>query len=152
METDKKTGVTIRLMKPEDYNAVLEIDRKALKVSRPEYYTFKFERLVQSKDYVPISLVAEEDGKVVGFIMGELYRGEYGIDEEKASLHTIGVDPGYRRRGVGNQLMTEFMDHLKSLGVQKLNTLVSWDDPDLIRFFSANQFRPSKIINLDRSL
>jgi len=65
METDKKTQINIRLMRAEDFNAVLEIDRKALKVSRPEYYTFKFERLVQSKDYVPISLVAEEDVKAV---------------------------------------------------------------------------------------
>ncbi len=144
--------IKIRLMRAEDFNSVLEIERKVLGVSRPEYYKLKFERLVQSRDYVPTSLIAEEQGKVIGFIMGELYRGEYGIDQEKASLDTIGVDPEYKRRGVGKQLITEFMGHLRSLGVKKINTLVSWDDSELIRFFSANHFSPSRTINLDRSL
>jgi hypothetical protein len=35
----------------------------------------------------------EEDGTVVGFVMGELYIGEYGIFQEEAALDTIGVDP-----------------------------------------------------------
>ncbi|MBI5590851.1 MAG: hypothetical protein HY881_10250 [Deltaproteobacteria bacterium] len=40
----------------------------------------KFERLFKSKEYLPTSLVAEEEnGKVAGFVMGELYMGEFGI-------------------------------------------------------------------------
>jgi len=49
-------------------------------------------------------------------------------------------------------LLNEFMDHLRKLGVQKINTLVDWNDSKLIHFFSANQFSPSKTINLERSL
>ena len=113
----------------------------------------KFEKLFKSSDYLPTSLVAEEeDGTVVGFVMGALYMGEYGILREEATLDTIGVDPSYQHRGIGNQLIDEFMDHLKSLGVQKINTLVDWNDSKLIHFFSANQFSPSKSINLERSL
>jgi hypothetical protein len=44
------------------------------------------------------------------------------------------------------------MDHLKQIGVQKVNTLVDWNDSKLIQFFSANQFSPSKTIYLERSL
>lgn len=145
--------IKIRLMKADDFDAVVGIDEKVLKASRPEYYELKFEKLFKSKDYLPTSLVAEEeDGTVVGFVMGELYMGEYGIFQEEASLDTIGVDPNYQHKGIGEQLINEFMDHLKKIGVQKVNTLVDWNDSKLIHFFSVNQFSPSKIINLERSL
>ena len=81
-----------------------------------------------------------------------IYMGEYGIFQEEARLDTIGVDPGYQHKGVGEQLMTEFMDHLRSLGVQKVNTLVDWNDSKMIRFFSANRFIPSRTINLERQI
>ena len=145
--------INIRLMKADDFDAVVGIDEKVLKASRPEYYKLKFEKLFQSKDYLLASLVAEEkDGTVVGFVMGEIYIGEYGISKEKATLDTIGVDPDCQHKGIGKQLIDEFMDHLRTLGVQKINTLVDWNDSKLIHFFSANQFSPSKTINLERSL
>ncbi len=148
-----ESTIKIRLMKSDDFDAVVGIDNKVLKASRPEYYETKFEKLFNSKDYLPTSLVAEEeDGTVVGFIMGVLYMGEYGIFQEEATLDTIGVDPDYQNKGVGKQLINEFLDHLKRLGVQKINTLVDWNDSKLIHFFSANQFSPSKSINLERSL
>jgi ribosomal protein S18 acetylase RimI-like enzyme len=140
-------------MQADDFDAVVRIDEKVLKASRPEYYKLRFEKLFQSRDYLPASLVAEEPGgTVVGFVMGELFIGEYGISKEKATLDTIGVDPHYQHKGIGNLLMSEFMDHLRALGVQKVNTLVDWNDSRLIHFFSANQFTPSKTINLERSL
>ena len=146
-------NIKIRLMKAGDFDAVVSIDEKVLKASRPEYYELKFEKLFKSKDYLLASLVAEKkDGTVVGFVMGELYMGEYGIFQERATLDTIGVDPDYRHKGIGKQLINEFMDHLRKLGVQKINTLVDWNDTRLIHFFSANQFSPSKTINLERSL
>ena len=145
--------VTIRLMKPEDYSSVVEIDAKVLKAVRPEYYRVKFEKILGSTDSLPISLVAEsEEGEVVGFVMGELYMGEYGIFREEATLDTIGVDPNCQQGGVGHQLIDEFVDHLKKLGVKKINTLVAVDDSKLTRFFHINRFAPSRTINLERNL
>ncbi len=149
----KESGVKIRLMKADDFDAVVGIDAKVIKASRPEYYELKFEKLFKSKDYLPVSLVAEtEDGKVVGFVMGELYMGEYGIFQEQATLDSIAVDPHYQRKGIGEKLINEFVDHLRTVGVQRINTLVGWNDSKLIHFFSANRFSPSKTINLDRSI
>lgn len=148
-----ESTINIRLMKSDDMKAVIEIDEKVLKSSRPEYYEMKFEKLFHSKDYLPASLVAEtEDGRLAGFVMGEIYMGEYGIFQEEATLDTIGVDPDFQHRGIGEQLINEFMDHLKKVGVRKVHTLVDWNDSKLIHFFSANQFSPSKTINLERSL
>ena len=148
-----ESAIKIRLMKAEDFEAVVAIDEKVLKISRPEYYEMKFDKLFNSKDFLPTSLVAEEaDGVVVGFVMGELYMGEYGIFQEEARLDTIGVDPDHQHKGIGKKLISEFVDHVKTLGVNKVNTLVDWNDSVLMRFFSANQFSPSKSINLERSL
>jgi len=144
--------ITIRLMTANDLDAVLGIDEKILKSSRPEYYQLKFERLFASSDYLPTSFVAEDDGVVVGFLMGELYMGEFGIFQEVASLDTIGVDPSYQQKGIGKKLMDEFIGHLQQTGVTKINTLVDWDDSRLIQYFSANGFSLSRTINLERNI
>lgn len=147
------SNIKIRFMKAEDFDAVVGIDERVLKTSRLDYYKLRFEKLVNSKDYIPTSLVAEEEsGKVVGFVMGELYIGEYGISQERATLDTIGIDPAYQNRGIGEELINEFMDHLEHLGVQKVNTLVDLHNSELIGFFSANNFTLSQTINLERSL
>ena len=145
--------IKIRLMQAEDFNAVVGIDERVLKAPRPEYYEMKFEKLFRTRDYVPASLVAEDkDGVVVGFVMGEIYMGQYGIFQEAATLDTIGVDPAYQHQGIGEQLLTEYIDHLRKLGVKKINTLVDWNESRLIHFFSANHFFPSRTINLERGL
>lgn len=148
-----ESAVSIRLMTAEDFDAVTAIDRKVLTSSRSEYYTMKFEKLFRSVDYLPTSLVAEEaDGTVVGFVIGELFMGEFGIFQEEARLDTIGVDPACQHKGIGKRLIDEFMDHCKRIGVKKMNTLVNLDDSELLHFFSTNQFSPSKTINLERNL
>ena len=84
--------------------------------------------------------------------MGEIYMGEYGIYQEEASLDTIGVDPDCWQKGIGKQLINEFMEHLRKLGVKKISTRVAWDDSGLLHFFSVNQFGPSKTIYLERTV
>jgi len=149
----KKSTIKIRLMKVDDFADVVRIDEKVLNISRAEYYKLKFETNVQSPDHLPASLVAEEkDGTLVGFVIGELYIGEYGINKEKATLDTIGIDPDYQNKGIGKLLLNEFMDHLRALGVQKITTLVDENDSKLTHFFNTNQFVPSKTINLERNL
>jgi N-acetylglutamate synthase-like GNAT family acetyltransferase len=62
------------------------------------------------------------------------------------------VDPDYQNKGIGRRLISEFVDHLKEMGVKKIYTLVDWNDSELIRFFSSNEFSPSKTINLERTI
>ena len=146
--------IKTRLMNLNDFDAVVEIDNKITKASRHEYYEMKFDKLFRSTEFLPTSLVAEiEDGKMVGFVIAELYMGEYGISRGGATLDTIGVDPDYRNQGIGEQLITDIFNHLRELGVKKINTLVDKNDSRLIQFFKSNKFNPSKnIINLERNL
>jgi len=148
-----KRNIKIRLMQAEDLAAVVAIDGKILGTPRSEYFEMKFEVLFESRVCLPTSLVAEsENGTVVGFVMGTLYMGEFGIYQEQATLDTIGVDPEYQKQGIGELLIEEFIDHLKSLQVRRLSTLVDSGDNKLTHFFASNRFTPSKTINLERKL
>jgi len=146
--------IKIRLMCDDDFGDVVRIDETILRNPRPEYYKLRFEKLFQTGEYLPTSLVAEDQNQnVVGFIIGELYIGEYGISNEGATIDTVGVDPDCRRKGVGKLLMGEFINHLRELGVKKINTLVEKSDSQLLDYFNANRFSPSKnVINLERSI
>jgi len=141
--------VKIRPLTRDDFNAVVEIDQKVFKKARPDYYEMKFSRVLDAKDRLVLSFVAEAEGKVLGFVMGDLYVGEYGIPSTTATLDTLGVHPEYQGSGVSRLLMEEFVSHLRKAGVEKVNTLVQWNDWQLIRFFSANGFEPAKTINLE---
>ena len=54
-----ESTIKIRLMQADDFDAVVGIDEKVLKVSRPEYYEMKFEKLFKSKDYLWINYYTE---------------------------------------------------------------------------------------------
>ncbi len=144
--------ITIRPLNKGDFEAVVDIDKKVYKKARPEYYEMKFSMALDNRDHLVTSLVAEADGKVVGFVMSELYTGEYGIPATTATLDTIGVDPAYQGKGVGGQLMDAFVTHLRKAGVEKLTTLVNWNDWQLIRFFNISGFQPAKSLNLELKL
>jgi len=55
------TGIKIRLMDAGDFDAVVGIDERVRKARRQEYYGLKFEKLVRSREYLPASLVAENE-------------------------------------------------------------------------------------------
>jgi ribosomal protein S18 acetylase RimI-like enzyme len=67
-------------------------------------------------------------------------------------MDVIGVDPDYQHNGIGRKLIDEFVDHIKSLGIHRINMLVRWDDAQLVPFLSKNMFKPTTTINLVREL
>lgn len=142
----------MRVMKRDDLDAVVAIDARVSKQERREYYQRKIESVVSNPHNINTSLVAELDGKIVGFIMGDVYFGEFGIPETSATIDTIGVDPDHQNRGVANDLIDQFLTNMKAVGVRKVYTLVNWDDFALEKFFSSHKFQPSKRINLELQL
>ena len=139
----------MRVMKRDDIDAVVVIDTLVSKQERREYYQRKIESVVSNPHNINTSLVAELDGKIVGFIMGDVYFGEFGIPEASATIDTIGVSPDFQNRGVAHDLMDQFLTNMKAVGVSKVYTLVNWDDFALEKFFSRHKFVPSKRINLE---
>jgi N-acetylglutamate synthase-like GNAT family acetyltransferase len=141
--------VTIRLLRPDDLDAVIAIDEKITGAPRTEYYRLKLEPATAYEAQISTSLVAETDGKVVGFLMGTLFFGEFGIPESSAVVDTLGVDPDCQDRGAGGALFDQFRANMKVAGVEKIYTLVDWKDFGLLKFFGHMGFVPSQRLSLE---
>ncbi|NMG45657.1 GNAT family N-acetyltransferase [Aromatoleum toluvorans] len=142
----------MRVLRKDDLDAIVRIDQVASKQNRREYYARKIEAILNPKHNINVSLVCEIDGHVAGFVMGDIYFGEFGIPETSATIDTIGVDPELQGHGVGSELLDQFMTNMKVAGVKKVYTSVNWDDFALARFFSRQRFAPSKRVNLEYAI
>ena len=142
----------MRVMRRDDIDAVAAIDKLVTESDRREYYARKIESVVNNPHNINSSLVAEVDGKIVGFIMGDLYFGEFGVPETSATIDTIGVAPDCQKHGVAHDLMDQFLTNMKGVGVRKVYTLVNWDDFKLKKFFARHKLVPSSRVNLGLQL
>ncbi|WP_025323411.1 GNAT family N-acetyltransferase [Deferrisoma camini] len=142
-------SVIVRVMKPEDLDAVVAIDEKITGTLREEYYRYRFKVATLNDTQINASLVAEADGRVVGFLMGTLFSGEFGIPESSAVVDTLGVDPEFQDRGVGGALFDQFRTNMKAAGVERIYTLVDWKDFGLLKFFGNMGFVPSQRLSLE---
>ncbi len=147
MSDRSSSSPVIRTMVPSDLDRIVEIDIKVLGKPRPEYWEMKFE-LGEKRSQVS-SLVAELDGKVIGFIIGGASRWEYGVPENIGWIDTIGVDPDYQRKGIAKILFTEMTNNLKKVGVDTMYTFVTRRDWKLLKFFNSIGFQKGDMINLE---
>lgn len=138
--------VQIRPLKNEDLDAIVEIDEKILGENRRTYWQRKLELMDHKSSQV--SLVAEAEGKVVAFILGDVSGWEFGVPETVGWIDTIGVEPGYQKKRLATALAHELIHNLKAMGVRTIYTLVSWNDWDLLQFFHAMGFSRGDMINL----
>ena len=151
MEEGFLPEVRIRPLTIQDLDAIVEIDRKVLGTSRPDYWKLKLE--LPNTKYPLSCLVAEHRGNVIGFIVGEVSGWEFGVPDTIGWISTIGVDPAYQNRGVARALSQTFILNLKKIGVSVVYTLVNWNDWDLLKFFRAMGFtRGGEMINLELKL
>jgi ribosomal protein S18 acetylase RimI-like enzyme len=144
---DSLENVKIRALKKEDLEAIVGIDEKVLGENRRGYWERKLGGM--SNRSSQISLVAEVEGEVVGFILGVISGWEFGVPETIGWMDTIGVDPVYQKKGVATALAYELVKHLRMIGVRTIYTLVSWNDWALLQFFHAMGFTRGDMINLE---
>ncbi len=136
--------LVIRPLREEDFEEVVRIDSEYTGERREEYYRRLFNEILNSEHAIITSLAAEYDGKLVGFIAGTVFSGEFGIPENIAYVTTMGVDKNYARMGVGKELFKEFVRNVRAAGVTKIHTVVDWEENwDLLNFFRRAGFKPS---------
>jgi len=148
LETD---SISVRVMRQNDLAAVVSIDAVFVGHRRPRYFALMLERAVKQAA-VQVSLAAELDSCVVGFVIASVYYGEYGITEPTASLDAIGVHSAYRGQHVATALLRQLRANLSALRVTTLRTEVSWDGFDLLAFFKKEGFLPARRLCLDCAL
>ncbi|MBN1276695.1 MAG: GNAT family N-acetyltransferase [Deltaproteobacteria bacterium] len=145
--TDKSRSASIRPIHIDDLESIIKIDFRILGKNRPEYWEQKLE-LIENQSAMS-SLVAEMDGRVIGFIIGNSSGWEYGIPETIGWIDTIGVDPDHQRTGVAHDLLSEMINNLKKVGCNTIYTLVNWRDWRLLRFYDDIGFEKGDMLNLE---
>jgi len=143
--------VVVRELRADDLDRLVTIDKHATGVDRRGYYEKRLQTALQESG-VRVSLAAEIDGSLVGFVIGRVYHGEYGRTDTFATIDSIGVDPAYRGRGVGTAMMEQLVRNLRGLRVERIQTEVDWDQWDLLRFLHDAGFQPAPRLALEMEL
>ncbi len=98
------------------------------------------------------SFVAESGGQLVGFMLGEVRSGEFGLEQPTGWIEVLGVDPDFREQAIGRRLAESMLSRFRERGVERVCTLVSERQEGLTRFFGALGFEPSDLRSLSLDL
>jgi ribosomal protein S18 acetylase RimI-like enzyme len=143
--------IVVRNLRHTDLPDVVRVDEEAGGRRRPQYFELMLMRALNFAG-LQMSLVAELEERVVGYLIVSLYYGEYGISEPTASIDAIGVETAVRRTGVARALMQQFRANARAIGVITVRTEVEWDDFGMLAFFRDERFEPAKRICLESSI
>lgn len=143
--------IPIRSLLPADLAMVVDIDRRTMGRMRQTYYERMFHQVFEVSG-VRVSLVAELDGRIVGFVMARVDYGEFGRAEPVAVMDAIGVHPDYRHQDIATALMSQILVNLKALQVERIRTSVAWRNVGLLGFLADAGFRPAQRLALSRPL
>ena len=133
-----------------DIEAICRIDETITGTYRPEVWE---DRVVYYIRRDPdSSQVAERDGKVVGFMLGEVRGGEFGMEEPTGWLEFFGVDPAARGAGTGRALMDTLAARFKEKGAHVVRTMVRAQDTEIDAFIRRMGFRDAPVTALEKRL
>ena len=141
----------VRRLRAADLGRVVALDALVTGRERRGYFEHKLAtNLLDSS--VEVSLGAEVDGILVGFLLARVWTGEFGATEPVAVLDTLGVQPALQQHGIGAALLDQLAMNLRALAVDRLRTEVAWDSFELLSFFQRHGFRPAPRLCLELDL
>ncbi len=85
-----------------------------------------------------LATVAEEDGRIVGFLFGFISTTT-GVDKT-GYVHLVGIHPDFRRRAVGRLLYEEFLARCTEQGCRRLKAIATLGNDAAIRFHEGLGF------------
>jgi len=142
--------VRIRPLDELDITAIVGIDEKIGGRYRPEVWERRIGYYLRRD---PDSCVVAESGsRVVGFMLGEIRSGEFGLEEPTGWIEVLGVDPDARGRSVGRRMAEAMLEYFRTQGAHSVRTLVDDDRAELSGFFSSLGFEPASLRPFVRTL
>lgn len=141
--------IFIRDLTESDIPGILAIDRKITGKNNSDYWQEKAIGYLRRGGSA--CLVAEVNGQLAGFILGEIRGWEFGV-HLTGWLEIVGVDPSYHRKGVGRELVESLCQRFVEAGVDTVRIMVDWNAGDLVSYFMSSGFHRSEYIILERRL
>jgi predicted N-acetyltransferase YhbS len=141
--------VEYRPITDQDLEAVVNIQERITRAPVTDRWREMLSKHVGNK--LRPAIVAVEDGKVIGFIFGEVKVGGFGA-EISGILELVGVAPEHMGAGIGRALAEALLDYFRAQDVENVLTSVMWDSGDMLAFFKNMGFDRSPYINLKLKL
>ena len=138
-------------VRAEDLEAVVAIDAEVTKLPKPEYWADLYHRYGSGRRQQRFFLVAEAEGRIEGFIIGEVRDWEFG-SPRCGWVFAISVRPGARQAGVGARLLAAICEGFRGLGVTKVRTLLARDNHLILSFFRSQGMMAGPFIPLEMDL
>jgi N-acetylglutamate synthase-like GNAT family acetyltransferase len=140
---------SIRDARAEDMAAVEQIDARITGLAKHDYWREAFTRYGERTDRW--FLVAETQGRVTGFIVGEQRAWEFG-SPPCGWVFAIGVTPDRRLGGIGASLFEAIVARMRSAGLKTVRTMLARQDGLNMAFFRSQGMTGGAFIQLEMPL
>lgn len=144
----------VRKATKEDFGSIKELNKKLFEL---EYNNFdstldtNWPNKEDGKNYYEnsikerITLVAELDNKVIGYLIGTLNTELSYILVRQAELDNMCVLDEYRKLGVGTKLFETFREICKENRIEEIKVTASYGNINAINFYKKNGFIEGEI-------
>ena len=148
---DKTTiDVEVRELEDTDLGGVISLDEKISGEYRPDVWEMRIGYYLRRDPEALV--VAEHQGKVVGFMLGEVRSGEFGLEEPTGWIEVLGVDPDIRGQAIGRRMAERMLEHFRRREVTAVRTLVDDAMPEIAKFFDRIGFSEAPLKTLEMKL
>ena len=147
---DVKAEVRVRPLDELDIGSITKIDERITGIYRPEVWEQRVGYYLRRDP--DSSQVAELDGRVIGFMLGDVRAGEFGIEQPSGWIERFGIDPDFRGRDIGRRLFDTIVSHFRASGAKAVRTLVDKGDTTVAGFLGALGFEPSSLQALEMTI
>jgi GNAT superfamily N-acetyltransferase len=144
-------GLHVRLVQAEDLDRVIAIDTRVTGVEKTDYWYEVFHRYGARSPRQRFFYVADVQGEVEGFVIGEVRDWEFG-SPPCGWVFGITVRAEARLGGIGAELLATICDAFRRAGVTKVRTLLARDDHLILSFFRSQGMMAAPFIPLELDL
>jgi ribosomal protein S18 acetylase RimI-like enzyme len=148
---DAADAVIVRPVRRADLDQVIDIDATVTGLEKRKYWAAVYRRYGSGQQAERQFLVALANGRVIGFVIGEIRDWEFG-SPPCGWVFAIDVDPGARLGGVGTKLLQAISDHFRRAVVGKLRTLLALDNTLIMSFFRSQGMMAGPLISLEMDI
>src|SRR5512138_1623967 len=143
-------GVRVRAARAADLPAVVALDAENTGLPKAAYWKERFEWYA-GRQPDRFFLVAERDGAMLGFIVGEVRAWEFG-SPPSGWIWAIQVSPDARLGGVATMLFDAICARFRKAGVQHVRTMVAKDAQLLLSFLRSMGMMAGPFVQLEKRL